>query len=144
VSNNHQLLPSLRSGLAATQHPFGDGLHYAKAAANQQHQPTLSLYFLSKCSWITSKQSQQPVQGSEPLQIADHLWRTIEWNKFIHEGALAWHWSPNAGFSRLSIVGFNEAEIVIIAAIKPQMIWNAILASITLIRMGFTLSLGHL
>ncbi|MGB0258815.1 MAG: hypothetical protein ACPGES_09190 [Coraliomargarita sp.] len=39
MSNNPTLLPSLRSGLAATRHPFGDGLHYAKTAANQpQHQ----------------------------------------------------------------------------------------------------------
>lgn len=28
--------PSLRYGLAASQHPFGDGLHYAKALANQR------------------------------------------------------------------------------------------------------------
>jgi len=35
------LLPSLRSGLAATRHPFGDGLREATAAASQpQPQPT--------------------------------------------------------------------------------------------------------
>lgn len=64
-------------------------------------------------------------------EIADNLWRTIEWNKFINEGALAWHWSPNAGFSKLSIVGFNEAEIAYILgvgsplhSIGPELYWN--------------------
>jgi len=42
LRNNYPLLlPSLRSGLAATRHPFGDGLREATAAASQpQPQPT--------------------------------------------------------------------------------------------------------
>ncbi|MGB0409232.1 MAG: hypothetical protein ACPGIC_04480 [Opitutales bacterium] len=38
MRNNPTLLPPLRSGLAATRHPFGDGLHYAKAAKQTQHE----------------------------------------------------------------------------------------------------------
>ncbi|HAV12286.1 MAG TPA: beta-glucosidase, partial [Opitutae bacterium] len=64
-------------------------------------------------------------------RTADNLWRTIEWNKFIHNDAMAWHWSPNYGFGNLPIVGFNEAEIAYILgvgsptySISPETYWN--------------------
>ena len=62
---------------------------------------------------------------------ADRLWREIEWDKFIHNGVMIWHWSPDHGFSNLPIVGFNEAEIAYIFAvgspthaIDPEVYWN--------------------
>jgi hypothetical protein len=38
MRNNPTLLLPLRFGLAAKRHPFGDGLHYAKAANQTQHE----------------------------------------------------------------------------------------------------------
>ena len=38
MRNHPTLLLPLRSGLAAKRHPFGDGLHYANAANQTQHE----------------------------------------------------------------------------------------------------------
>lgn len=62
---------------------------------------------------------------------ADRLWREIEWDRFIHNGVMSWHWSPDHGFSNLPIVGFNEAEIAYVLgigspthAIDSEVYWN--------------------
>jgi hypothetical protein len=74
--------------------------------------------------------------GSNPdeaciRETADSLWKAIQWNKFIHNEVMVWHWSPNYGFSNLPIVGFNEAEIAYILgvgsptySISPHVYWN--------------------
>jgi hypothetical protein len=64
-------------------------------------------------------------------QTADRMWSDIRWNRFIHEGVMAWHWSPNYGFSDLPIVGFNEGEIAYLLGvgapkhpIDPKVYWD--------------------
>ena len=57
----------------------------------------------------------------EIRKLADGIWGQIEWDRFIDNGTMAWHWSPQHGFSDLPIVGFNEAEIAYLLAIgSPQ------------------------
>ncbi|MEN8661486.1 MAG: glucoamylase family protein [Lentimonas sp.] len=58
---------------------------------------------------------------AEMRTLADKLWNDIEWNHFIDNGAMAWHWSPQHGFGNLPIVGFNEAEIAYLLGIGSPM-----------------------
>lgn len=54
-------------------------------------------------------------------EVADGLWRGIEWDKFIRDSGganvMMWHWTPEGGFGDLEIVGFNEAEIAYLLAV---------------------------
>ena len=58
----------------------------------------------------------------EIRNLADGLWRGIEWNRFVPGkspgGALFWHWSPNYGWTKnLPVRGFNEAHILYLLAL---------------------------
>ena len=100
VGKNHQLLPSLRSGLAATRHPFRGGLHYAKAAANQL---TVCTAYRSAAA-LHFEQSQQPVQSSEPLRLAESSFRLS--SRFI-SGLYAKKTSIGGGFLLAIINSLN-------------------------------------
>jgi len=56
----------------------------------------------------------------EVREIADRLWRGIEWEWFTrgqHGGPIYWHWSPDYGWDKEHPVrGFNEAAILYILA----------------------------
>ena len=54
---------------------------------------------------------------TEIRQLADKLWRDVEWDWFVSKTgpvpAMIWHWSPNYGWKKnLYILGFNECQIV--------------------------------
>jgi hypothetical protein len=57
----------------------------------------------------------------EIRNIADQLWKEIEWDKFVlnpdDDNVMVWHWSPDHGFGDLLITGFHEAEITYILGI---------------------------
>lgn len=58
----------------------------------------------------------------EIRELADSLWRDVEWNWFVNKSspvpAMIWHWSPNYGFKKnLYILGFNECQIVYVLAL---------------------------
>lgn len=58
----------------------------------------------------------------EIRQLADGLWRDIEWDWFTRgegQGApLYWHWSPNYGWDKeVPVRGFNEAAILYVLAV---------------------------
>ena len=57
----------------------------------------------------------------ELREVADKLWRGIEWDFFVSEKegrkVLLWHWSPKHKFDlSLGIMGFNECQIVYLLA----------------------------
>jgi hypothetical protein len=72
----------------------------------------------------------------EIREIADHLWRNVEWNWFVSRtdtnAIMLWHWSPNYGFKKnLRILGFNECQIVYVLGlaspthpIEPKSYWK--------------------
>jgi hypothetical protein len=58
----------------------------------------------------------------EIRNLADELWRAVEWDWFAREkdgrAFLLWHWSPDYGWLKNHpIVGFNECQIVYILAL---------------------------
>lgn len=69
-------------------------------------------------------------------QLADNLWRSVEWDWFAREKdgrpCLLWHWSPDFGWKKDHIIrGFNECQIVYILSlaspthpIQPQFYWQ--------------------
>lgn len=59
---------------------------------------------------------------SEIRDLADRLWRGIEWDWFVQNKGdrnyLLWHWSPNYGWEmNLPVRGFNECQIVYVLAL---------------------------
>ncbi len=46
------------------------------------------------------------------------LWETVEWDWFLKDGYMIWHWSPNHGFEKnLKVRGYNECMIVYLLGI---------------------------
>lgn len=61
-------------------------------------------------------------EETEIRQLADNLWRDVEWDWFVNKSsstpAMIWHWSPDYGWKKnLSIIGFNECQIVYVLAL---------------------------
>ncbi len=45
------------------------------------------------------------------------LWEGVEWNWYVHEGKLRWHWSPQHGWRmNMPIEGYNECLITYVLA----------------------------
>ena len=80
--------------------------------------------------------SQPDPEEIEIRQLADKLWRDVEWDWFVNKTgqipAMIWHWSPYYGFKKnLYILGFNECQIVYLLAlaspthpIEPKSYWE--------------------
>jgi hypothetical protein len=80
--------------------------------------------------------SQPDPEEIEIRQLADQLWRDVEWDWFVNKTsqvpAMIWHWSPDYGFKKnLYILGFNECQIVYVLAlaspthpIEPRSYWE--------------------
>ncbi|GAB3170899.1 glucoamylase family protein [Telluribacter humicola] len=57
-------------------------------------------------------------QEVELRQRIDRLWRSVEWNWYVHDGKLLWHWSPNYGWQmNHAIGGYNECFITYVLAL---------------------------
>ena len=75
-------------------------------------------------------------EETEIRQLADNLWRDVEWNWFVDKSsptpAMIWHWSPDYGWKKnLSIIGFSECQIVYVLGIaspthpiEPKSYWE--------------------
>jgi hypothetical protein len=66
--------------------------------------------------------SQPDPEEAQIRQLADQLWRDVEWDWFVNKTseipAMIWHWSPHYGFKKnLYILGFNECQIVYLLAL---------------------------
>ena len=66
--------------------------------------------------------SQPDPEEVQIRQLADQLWRNVEWDWFVNKSsqvpAMIWHWSPHYGFKKnLYILGFNECQIVYVLAL---------------------------
>ncbi len=73
---------------------------------------------------------------AEIRQLADSLWRAVEWNWFAQEkdgrAYLIWHWSPDHGwYKNHPITGFNECQLVYVLAmaspthaVQPKCYWQ--------------------
>ncbi|HEY3762036.1 MAG TPA: glucoamylase family protein [Verrucomicrobiae bacterium] len=79
--------------------------------------------------------SQQNPDEIEIRLLANELWREVDWTWFVGRSnsspALIWNWSPNYGFQKLQVVGFNECQIVYVLAlaspthpIQPRSYWE--------------------
>lgn len=95
-------------------------------------------------------------QESELRDLANSLWRAVEWDWFAREGesALLWHWSPNHGWKiHLPISGFNECQIVYALAmaspthpVQPRFYthgWESSQFGSERTEFGINLKLGH-
>jgi hypothetical protein len=72
----------------------------------------------------------------EIRDLANTLWRSVEWNWFVQEkdgrSYLIWHWSPDYGwYKNHPISGFNECQLVYILAlaspthaVEPKVYWQ--------------------
>lgn len=45
------------------------------------------------------------------------IWNDMEWDWFVDDGCILWHWSPTVGFKKhLALKGYNETHIVYLLA----------------------------
>lgn len=57
-------------------------------------------------------------QETQLRQLIDRLYREVEWDWYVHEGRLLWHWSPRHGWKmNHGIGGFNECLITYVLAL---------------------------
>lgn len=61
-------------------------------------------------------------QEAEIRQLANQLWRDVDWHWFVGEEGgvsfLRWHWSPKHGWDKDDrVIGFNEAQLAYVLAL---------------------------
>jgi hypothetical protein len=93
-------------------------------------------YLMEGVLFVREYFSNTNAEETEIRQLADNLWRDVEWNWFVDKSsptpAMIWHWSPNYGFKKnLSIIGFSECQIVYVLGlaspthpIEPRSYWS--------------------
>ncbi|MEZ5038773.1 MAG: glucoamylase family protein [Saprospiraceae bacterium] len=62
--------------------------------------------------------SEDSAEAETLRQKITAIWEAVEWDWYLQNNVLLWHWSPNNGFAiNLKIRGYNEALIIYLLAI---------------------------
>ncbi len=84
-----------------------DGADIVETALLMQGLLTVRQYF-----------DQNTLVEKELRKTITRLWETVEWDWFLQDGYMIWHWSPNHGFEKNHKVrGYNECMIVYLLGI---------------------------
>ena len=84
-----------------------DGADIVETALLMQGMLTVRQYF-----------DQDNAVEKELRDTITRLWESVEWDWFLKDGHMIWHWSPNHGFEKnLKVRGYNECMIVYLLAI---------------------------
>ncbi len=84
-----------------------DGADIVETALLMQGLLTVRQYF-----------DQNTLVEKELRKTITRLWETVEWDWFLKDGHMIWHWSPNHGFEKNHKVrGYNECMIVYLLGI---------------------------
>lgn len=112
--------------------PFGKKRHNGQPVPDDQGRPidgdggdlVETAYLVQGLLTVRQYFQERTQTQSEVRELADRLWRQVEWDWYLNSAAepdnllLYWHWSPDHGFGMgLKVVGFNECMIVYLLAI---------------------------
>jgi hypothetical protein len=84
-----------------------DGADIVETALLMQGLLTVRQYF-----------NQNNLVEKELRETITRIWESVEWDWFLKDGYMIWHWSPNYGFEKnLKVRGYNECMIVYLLGI---------------------------
>jgi exo beta-1,2-glucooligosaccharide sophorohydrolase (non-reducing end) len=124
----HGAFPHFLNGRTGQVNPFFDGDDGADLVE--------TAFLMQGILFVREYFSGANAAETEIRELANSLWRGVEWDWFAHDeaegAALIWHWSPTRGWrNKLPITGFNECHIVYLLAmvspthpVSPKFYWQ--------------------
>ncbi|MFO1512045.1 MAG: glucoamylase family protein [Verrucomicrobiota bacterium] len=146
----HGAFPHFLNGRTGQVNPFFDGDDGADLVE--------TAFLMQGILFVREYFSGANAAETEIRELANSLWRGVEWDWFAHDeaegAALIWHWSPTRGWrNKLPITGFNECQIVYLLAmvspthpVSPKYYWQGWESKHfgeTRTRFGIPLELSH-